>query len=303
MSTTSGPAVSQLGYIGVGTREPDAWRPLMNDVLGLQLSDELADGSLRFRADSHLYRVAIHPDPLDDLLYLGWQARGPDELAEFANILSNDGVEIEEGTSEEALVKGVEGFIRFSDPDGLLNEVFFGPTVCSEPLLPGRPSQGFRAEELGLGHVVIGTGDVATAAAFYQAALGLKLSDHGSATLTFLRCNPRHHSIAFKPVETLTGRKRLVHAMIEMLTLDDVGRALDLCLQHDIPVATTIGKHVNDYAVSFYLRTPGDLEIECACQGRLVDEDTWEVHRYRSREVWGHHPIDKFIAELRKQGS
>jgi 2,3-dihydroxybiphenyl 1,2-dioxygenase len=298
MSSSATPAVSQLGYVGIGASDPDAWVPLMCDVLGFQLAEKGPDGSLRFRADSHLYRIAVKADPADDVIQLSWQAAGPDRVEVIASSLASMGVAVEEGDDEAAAARGVQGFIAFQDPDGLSNEVFWGPHVHTEPMLPGRATSGFKAEELGLGHVVIATEDAPRATDFYCRGLGLQLSDFGSSTLTFLRCNPRHHSIAFKPVDSLEGRKRVFHAMVELETLDDVGRAFDLCLTNGVPLSTTIGKHVNDHAVSFYLESPSGFEIECACQGRLVDEETWEVHRYVTREVWGHQSIAKLLEAL-----
>ena len=40
--------------------------------------------------------------------------------------------------------------------------------------------------------------------------------------MRFLGCNPRHHSLALAPFPAPAG---IVHLMIEVATLDDVGRA------------------------------------------------------------------------------
>ena len=46
------------------------------------------------------------------------------------------------------------------------------------------------------------------------------------AMMRFLGCNPRHHSLALAPMTSPAG---IVHLMIEVATLDDVGRAMDRC--------------------------------------------------------------------------
>jgi len=48
--------------------------------------------------------------------------------------------------------------------------------------------------------------------------------------MVFLRCNPRHHSIAFQPRMPDLPRsrdKRMWHFMLEVNSIDDVGAALD----------------------------------------------------------------------------
>ena len=67
----------------------------------------------------------------------------------------------------------------------------------------------------------------------------------------------------------------IVHLMIEVAALDDVGRALDRCTRRGAPVSASLGRHANDLMVSFYVRTPGGFDIEYGTDGRLVDDATW----------------------------
>ena len=88
----------------------------------------------------------------------------------------------------------------------------------------------------------------------------------------FLGCNPRHHSLALAPTPAKAG---IIHLMIEVATLDDVGRALERCTRRKSPVAASLGRHANDLMVSFYARTPGGFDIEYGTDGRMVDDATW----------------------------
>ena len=81
----------------------------------------------------------------------------------------------------------------------------------------------------------------------------------------FLGCNPRHHSLALAPMPAPAG---IVHLMIEVATLDDVGRALERCAPAEAPVSASLGRHANDLMVSFYVRTPGGFDIEYGTDGR-----------------------------------
>ena len=88
----------------------------------------------------------------------------------------------------------------------------------------------------------------------------------------FLGCCPRHHSLALAPMPAQAG---IVHLMVEVAALDDVGRALDRCTRRGAPVSASLGRHANDLMVSFYVRTPGGFDIEYGTDGRLVDDATW----------------------------
>lgn len=278
--------ITQLAYLGLGVRDLSAWQSLATQQFGFQCEGPGAGAQLWLRMDSHLRRIILCPDDSDDLLFVGWQVAVPRDLAHLADRLRANGVEVDEGDPALAAARGVQGLIRFTGPGGLPTEICYGPVVRSEPFMPSLPMTGFLAEDLGLGHVVVAVPDRADAEKFYLDLLGFELSDYGSGSLVFLRCNARHHSIAFAPAGSRT--KRMVHLMVEMRDLDDVGAALDRCLDAGVPLAASLGKHVNDLVTSFYVVTPSGFELECGWGGRLIDSATWQVRRYQERNVWGH---------------
>jgi 3,4-dihydroxy-9,10-secoandrosta-1,3,5(10)-triene-9,17-dione 4,5-dioxygenase len=80
----------------------------------------------------------------------------------------------------------------------------------------------------------------------------------------------------------------IVHLMIEVAALDDVGAALDRCARRGAPVSGTLGRHANDHMVSFYVRTPGGFDIEYGTDGRLVNDATWISRETTAVSLWGH---------------
>jgi len=84
--------------------------------------------------------------------------------------------------------------------------------------------------------------------------------------------------------------KRMHHVMVEVRELDDVGRAYDLCLQRGL-VARSLGRHINDHMVSFYLKTPSGFFLEYGWGGRVIEGPS-EVVTYRMGSLWGHHALD-----------
>jgi 3,4-dihydroxy-9,10-secoandrosta-1,3,5(10)-triene-9,17-dione 4,5-dioxygenase len=151
---------------------------------------------------------------------------------------------------------------------------------------------------MGLGHAVLPVTDDAASLAFWAGALGFRLRDSMRMApelfgqppgeplfMRFLGCNPRHHSLALAPFPAESG---IVHLMIEVASLDDVGRALDRCERRGAQVAATLGRHANDLMVSFYARTPGGFDVEYGTDGQLVDDRTWVSRESTAISLWGH---------------
>ena len=54
---------------------------------------------------------------------------------------------------------------------------------------------------------------------------------------------------------------------------DDVGLCLDRALRRKVQMSATLGRHVNDKMLSFYMKTPGGFDIEFGCEGLEVEDD------------------------------
>jgi biphenyl-2,3-diol 1,2-dioxygenase len=62
----------------------------------------------------------------------------------------------------------------------------------------------------------------------------------------------------------------MLHVMFETNALDDVGTSYDLCLDGKI-TATSLGRHPNDRALSFYFRNPSRWFFEYGWQLLQID--------------------------------
>jgi hypothetical protein len=71
--------------------------------------------------------------------------------------------------------------------------------------------------------------------------------------------------------------------------LTDVGVALDLAEANHHPISMTLGQHLGDDAISFYVRTPGGFDIEYG-YGSLRVDDSFVAGRsfFGHGEMWGH---------------
>jgi 3,4-dihydroxy-9,10-secoandrosta-1,3,5(10)-triene-9,17-dione 4,5-dioxygenase len=145
----------------------------------------------------------------------------------------------------------------------------------------------------------LSTRDDAESLHFYRDVLGFKLrdsmrmppqlvgrpADGAPAWLRFFGVNPRHHSLAFLPLPTPSG---IVHLMVEVGNSDDVGLCLDRALRRKVPMSATLGRHVNDKMLSFYMKTPGGFDVEFGCEGLEVEDRDWVARESTAVSLWGH---------------
>jgi 3,4-dihydroxy-9,10-secoandrosta-1,3,5(10)-triene-9,17-dione 4,5-dioxygenase len=90
-----------------------------------------------------------------------------------------------------------------------------------------------------------------------------------------------------------------VHVMVEVDTLDAVGRALDRIHAEGVQLSSTLGRHTNDKMVSFYVRAPGDWDIEFGTDGVRVDETYYTAEEITADSYWGHQWIGDMPAAMR----
>lgn len=277
--------ISELGYLGFEVSDVPAWQALSRDVIGADVGEPEPDGTVRFRVDDREWRYAVHPGPADDLLYAGWECPTSEAFAAAKEAVAQAGLAVHEGGEALATDRRVMAVASF-EVGGLPMELYYGPSNKREvPLRLSRTMDGFKTGLGGLGHIVVQTPEMDQTVALFRDVLGFRVSDY-VWDITFMRCNLRHHSIAFE--QGKAGDKRLAHFMLETISIDDVGKGWDALEHHNIEYRKTIGKHINDGMVSFYLRTPSGFDLEYGCHGLEPDDASWSVSHYDAPSVWGH---------------
>ncbi|MEV0975144.1 VOC family protein [Microtetraspora glauca] len=282
-------SVRALAQLGVETRDPAAWRKFGTTVLGMQ-ETPAPPGELRLRMDRMTYRLAVAAGDQDRLGYLAWEVDEESELAEIVARLEKAGYAVQEASREEAERRDVQQLLHTVDPGGYQVHLIRGALATTEPFASPTGST-FLADGLGVGHAVLAVRDYEAALHFYRDLLGMRLTDqldlHGTS-VTFLHCNPRHHSLALVDAGADEG---MHHFMVELGTLDDVGHSYDRCLAGAAPVAASLGRHSNDGVVSFYAATPSGFTVEIGWGGLLVDDQSWRPARLTGPSAWGHHAV------------
>jgi 2,3-dihydroxybiphenyl 1,2-dioxygenase len=284
--------IEALGYLGLEVSDVAAWRAFATDVLGVQLVDR-EDGSVDLRMDSHAVRIRLHEGPRDDLAYAGWEVRDENALDALAARLHDAGIAVERPGEAVAADRRVASLIRFADPEGTAHEAFYGPVLLTNRPFVSPLGVTFNTGRQGLGHIVLSCRDKPVMMAFFLETLGFRLSDNVNTevvpgrplSISFLRCNGRHHSLALAP---LPIPKKIVHLMLEVDAVDDVGRALYRCLDRAIHLTFTLGRHSNDNMLSFYPLTPSGFDLEYGWGGLEVDDESWHVVTHETNSAWGH---------------
>lgn len=288
--------IERLCYVGLGASDLTAWRAFASQVLALEVAPDSTDDLLYLRMDDHHHRIMVSRSTADDLDFVGWQVRDASALAELAAAVEAEGISVETATAEELAQRHVQAMAWFVDPVTTTRiELVVAPAVQFAPAFrPARPIAGYKTGDLGLGHVVLYVNDMRAAEHFYVDVLGFAISDWATVpgvgnVATFLHCNARHHSLAF--MFNPEAPRRINHLMLESLDIDDVGQAYDLCLEQGL-VSVTLGRHMNDRAVSFYFRTPSGWHCELGTGAREIDPQTWCAEHYNvavpHQGEWGH---------------
>jgi 3,4-dihydroxy-9,10-secoandrosta-1,3,5(10)-triene-9,17-dione 4,5-dioxygenase len=291
-------SMRSLGYLRIEATDVPAWREYGLKVLGMVEGSGSVDGALYLRMDDFPARLVIVPGEKDRLAASGWETANAAELQDIRDRLDVAGVPYKEGTAEELADRRVLELISFDDPSGNRLEAFHGVALQHRRVVSPYGHR-FVTEEQGLGHVVLSTNDDAAALHFYRDVLGFRLrdsmrlapqlvgrpADAEPAWLRFFGCNPRHHSLAFLPMPTPSG---IVHLMLEVENADDVGLCHDRALRRKVPMSATLGRHVNDLMLSFYMKTPGGFDVEFGCEGRQVDDESWIARESTAVSLWGH---------------
>lgn len=290
--------IRSLAYMRIEATDMAAWREYGLKVLGMVEGKGSNPGALYLRMDDFPARLVIFPGDHDRLSVSGWETANAAELEQVRNNLSTAGVPFKEGTAEQLQDRRVDELITFEDPSGNTLEAFHGAALEHRRVVSPYGHK-FVTGEQGLGHVVLSTTDDDASLRFYRDVLGFRLrdsmrlppqmvgrpADGKPAWLRFFGCNPRHHSLAFLPMPTPSG---IVHLMIEVENSDDVGLCLDRALRKKVKMSATLGRHVNDLMLSFYMKTPGGFDIEFGCEGRQVEDESWVARESTAVSLWGH---------------
>lgn len=293
----------RMGYLLAESEKLDEWERFTREGLGLHVECPAPD-VLCCRIDEHSRRLIVRKGPAEDVAAIGWQLTDESALQLALGRLAQRKIAVEAVDGPEAELRGVNRFWRLKGPKGLSTEVFVNAKTTDRPLT--MRASGFYTAECGMGHVAITTRNPQAMQAFWMEVFDARLSDHiedridgVNLDLTFLRLNPRHHSIATaatKGIRLNPLRTQIHHMNLQANSLEDVTQGYLRCRAMGYEIANAIGQHPNDKELSFYVVSPSGFEIEIGWNPLLVDESSWQPTVHRGISLWGHRPENLTLA-------
>lgn len=279
--------VHSLGYVRLGSPRLAKWQELASEVLGLMQVEGETPDALHYRIDDYPPRLVISPAEAPRMEAMGFEVRDRREFEAVISAIEKEGISVTTGLEKEAVERRVTGLARFVDPGDSTVELFYGPILDHVPFHTPIGTR-FITGDMGMGHVVISSPDFAASCDFYMRVLGFYERNTMSTPMgemIFLSPNRRHHSLG---IIGMDGPPQMIHFMLEVTGLDDVGRALDRVEQRGLTLMFTLGRHTNDHTVSFYVYTPDGSAVEYGFGGIDVPEPA-PTYAITQTSIWGHH--------------
>jgi len=283
-----------LGYLVVGTQHTEEWQIYARDLLGMMPSKlPLPAGSFGFRMDDRMARIIVEKGE-DQVAALGWDVKGTPEWEELMGRLNKAKIAGKLLSQEESRQRAADLVYRVVDPSGQTVEFALRPLRDSIDRFVSSIGVEFVTGDQGMGHVTMAVSNFAGSVDFYQNVLNFDFRetlDTPHIRASVFSPNPRQHSIFLIDGH---GKNHFHHVMIEVSTIDDVGRCLDRVMDGEAVLTVGLGRHFNDKMTSFYMKSPSSLQVEYGFAGLRVESDSWIENTQGGvggASLWGHRPI------------
>jgi len=286
--------IAALAYSVVMATDMEAWVRLGEEIAGF--SAIRLPGGIAMRMDERAGRIFIEPGQADCYIASGWEMRSRRAFDSAIGELAAHGVAVHPSTHEECALRHVIDMAWFRDPSGNRHELAYGYVAAFDRFVSPLGVPGFVTGDLGYGHAVLPAPNIAETRDFLIDVMGFGLSDFmihrplgadgPHMRIDFMHCgNARHHSLALFEGAVPSG---CVHVMVEVPTLDEVGRAHDRMRKAGARLMATLGKHTNDHMTSFYVQTPGGFALEYGFGGLQLDWSRHTEFEFTEVSLWGH---------------
>jgi catechol 2,3-dioxygenase-like lactoylglutathione lyase family enzyme len=226
-----------------------------------------------------------------DLVAYG--AEDPAHVDAVARRLAAAGVRLVSEPGPLGTLGGGYGF-RFFDIDGRTIEV-----SCDVAVREHRRIEEKEAIPVRLSHVVLNGPNIDATRDWYAEHLDFRLSDTLGGVMHFMRCNPRHHSVAFARGPHVSVH----HISFELRGIDEYMRGTGRVKRSGARFVWGPGRHLaGDNTFSYFLDPHGNT-IEYTTELEELDEDTWHPHVYDMhdpmvQDQWGTaNPMSELVAK------
>lgn len=228
-------------------------------VWGLDVAAEV-DGTVYLAATGHDFHVLeLTAGEATSLRKVSFRARSHEDLHRLFDRARQAGCEVISSPAPSSAPSGGESF-AVREPQGCAMEFVHGDRTKPARAIVDRPER--------LAHVNINSADVEKLSAFYQEALGFRLSDR-SKLMAFLCCNSDHHAIVLAEAP----RNGLNHVAFLMPDLESVMRGSGRMIDHGYPIGWGVGRHGPGDNVFAYFVDPTGAVIEYTAEVLQIDDN------------------------------
>jgi catechol 2,3-dioxygenase-like lactoylglutathione lyase family enzyme len=294
-------ALHQLNQVVIGVPNVEDAARYYTDF---GLSPVIADTAERtFNTTDGGEQLRLVHSPLRRLVELTVGADDPDDLDRVARQLDALGVPAHRGEDQVSAVEPLTGVRAVVAIRPRLRQQEVAATPYNGPgrvdrandrapgvqrVAPVRPRK--------LGHVVVGTTDVAATERFFTEGLGFKLSDRIAGAGAFMRCSTDHHNLLALSAPTAF----LHHTSWQVDDVDEVGRgAMAMLSEHPERHVWGLGRHYAGSNFFWYLKDPaGNFTEYYSDMDSIIDDQLWTpeaVEGARGMFSWGPPPPPSFI--------
>ncbi len=272
--------VTHLRYVAIATPEFERSRTFFTAAWGLRESGAVVDGTAFLQTQSaEPFQLALCTGPERKIERIAFGLPSRSDVDAAARSLDRAGVPALDPPHELSTPGHGYGF-RFLDPDNRCVEL-------SADVAAGTAGDAGPVPQK-LAHVVVNTPDIDRATAFYRDLMGFKISDWSEHQMSFLRCNPEHHSIAFNAAPHAAYN----HTSWAMGSIDELFRAQGRVRAFGSPLMWGTGRHGPGSQVFNYFIEPSGYVVELIADGiEIADDAAWQPHVWERKpefmDLWG----------------
>jgi catechol 2,3-dioxygenase len=270
--------LAHLGPVELLTPEPVASLTFFTDVFGMEVEGREGQSVyLRGWGDYQRWSLKLTEAPTSGMAMLGLRAW--DEAALERRVAAVEATGLGEGWHEGDRGRGRS--YRFRDPDGHVFELYheverYVPPPHLVPSLKNQPQRyvGRGAAVKRLDHVNLLAADVRGCRDFAVDQLGYRLYerielDDGTESGAWMSVTTAAHELIYT-ADAYGARGRLHHVAYWVDTREEVLRAADLFLDHDVYIEAAPSKHGVAQGFFLYGYEPGGNRVEVTTGGYMV---------------------------------
>jgi catechol 2,3-dioxygenase-like lactoylglutathione lyase family enzyme len=287
--------LKRLSHVAIGVHDLERQIEFYAKIWGLEVVEKTLHRVYLRAAESHHHALELTTERRG-LHHVAFEVANDDEFDRSVKILNRQNIPVILGPGQGA-EPGVGKLLRFRDPEGNIIELVSQVAQIQDSY------EATTIRPLSLNHVVLFTGDLRRQQSFCERVLGMRVTDTVPHFMTFLRCNPNHHSFGFIALP----RRGLQHAAFDLAGGAELSQAIFHLGDAGLRRVDGPGRHGPGNMLFAYFEDPEKNLLELCAEIQQVDESShqpkaWDMENalnlWNTRERMGPPPGFGFVLPL-----